>query len=628
MRLVKTAASIGLVAASLAVGSAQQPTGNEPKPSTTDPRANLKPGFRDAQVAAWNLDLVATLPKPEGFFDPSAPAGPVSEPEPPEGAQPQRAPQRDPDAAPPAPQPGAGFTNSDLAFYGNHVVVGNYHGFNTYNIERADRPRLIASVVCPGGQGDVSIWGNLLFMSAQETRGRLDCGLQGVQAPVSAERFRGVRIFDISDITKPRQVAAVQACRGSHTHTLVPDPRDKSRIYVYNSGTGAVRPGEELQGCSGKEEDPNTSLFSIDVIEVPLAAPQNARIVNQPRIFMNETTGALGGLWQGGNHGPGTQTSRMTTQCHDITVYAEIGLAAGACAGNGILMDISDPRNPKRLDFVSDKSFAYWHSATFNNDGTKIVFTDEWGGGSRPRCRATDPLTWGADAVFDIVDKKLVFRGYYKMPAAQSEQENCVAHNGSLIPVPGRDIMVQAWYQGGLSMFDFTDSANPKEIAYFDRGPLHGQNLVLSGYWSTYWYNGHIYGAEIARGIDVFRLKPSEFLSQNEIDAALQFRLNEFNSQNQPRVTWPKSSAVAKAYLDQLGRNNAIAADRARAIRDALAKVDELRTGKERDAATRLDALTTLASQVEGDAKTKTGRDAMRLTALADTLKGRAAALR
>jgi hypothetical protein len=408
--------------------------------------------------------------------------------------------------------------------------------------------------------------------------------------------------------------------------------KDKSRIYVYNSGTGAVRPGEELAGCSGKQDDPNTSLFSIDVIEVPLAAPQNARIVNQPRIFMDEKTGALGGLWQGGNHGPGTQTSRLTTQCHDITVYAEIGLAAGACAGNGILMDISDPRNPKRLDFVTDKSFAYWHSATFNNDGTKIVFTDEWGGGSRPRCRATDPLTWGADAIFDIVDdrggKKLVFRGYYKMPAAQGEQENCVAHNGSLIPVPGRDIMVQAWYQGGLSMFDFTDSANAKEIAYFDRGPLNGQNLVLSGYWSTYWYNGHIYGAEIARGIDVFRLKPSEFLSQNEIDAALQFRLNEFNSQNQPRVTWPATSAVAKAYLDQLGRNNAIAPERARAVRDALAKVDDLRTGKERDAAARLDAITALASQVENDAKSRTGRDAMRLTALAETLRGRAAALR
>ena len=628
MRRFLTATAIAMAA--IDAGHAQQPAGNEPRPSTTDPRANLKPGFRDAQVAVWNLDLVATLPKPEGFFDPSAPAGPISEPEQPDDAPPQQPQQRNPNAPPAPPPPGSGFTNSDLAFSGNHVVLGNYHGFNTYNIERADRPRLIASVVCPGGQGDVSIWGSLLFMSAQETRGRLDCGLQGVQAPVSAERFRGVRIFDITDLTKPRQVAAVQTCRGSHTHTLVPDVKDKSRIYVYNSGTGAVRPGEELSGCSGKDfkEDPNTSLFSIDVIEVPLAAPEKARIVNQPRIFMDEKTGALGGLWQGGNHGPGTQTSRLTTQCHDITVYSEIGLAAGACAGNGILMDISDPRNPKRLDFVVDKSFAYWHSATFNNDGTKILFTDEWGGGSRPRCRATDPLTWGADAIFDIVDKKLVFRGYYKMPAAQGEQENCVAHNGSLIPVPGRDIMVQAWYQGGLSMFDFTDSANAKEIAYFDRGPLNGQNLVLSGYWSTYWYNGSIYGAEIARGIDVFRLKPSEFLSQNEIDAALQFRLQEFNSQNQPKVQWQPTSAVAKAYMDQLSRSKSIAADRVRAVNEALSRVDSLRTGKEGNAKAALDQLDSLATQIDTQAKSATGTDAKRLTALAETLRGRAARLR
>src|SRR5687767_4256588 len=291
-------------------------------------------------------------------------------------------------------------------------------------------------------------------------------------------------------------------------------------------------------------------------------------------------------------------------------------------------MDISDPRNPKRLDFVVDPGFAYWHSATFNNDGTKVVFTDEWGGGGRPRCRAVDPLTWGADAIYDIVDKKLVHKGYYKMPAAQTELENCVAHNGSLIPVPGRDLMVQSWYQGGVSVFDFTDSANAKEIAYFDRGPLNSAGMASGGYWSSYWYNGNIYGAEMARGIDVFRLKPSEFLSQNEIDAALQFRLNEFNSQNQPRVTWPASSAVAKAYLDQLGRNNAIAPERARAVREALSRVDDLRTGKERDAAARLDTLSAVAAQVAADAKTKTGRDTMRLTALAETLRGRAAAMR
>jgi hypothetical protein len=640
MRLVKATAFLAFVAVSLTVTYAQQPTpptqppaeapeqqrppdpvppDNLPRPSTTDPRANLKPGGPGVKAAeaAWNMELVSNLPKPTGFFDPERPLG-------------TRAPEPAPGAPRTPPNPNAlAFTNSDLAFSGNHVVVGNYHGFNTYNIERANRPQLIASVVCPGGQGDVSIWGNLLFMSVEQTRGRLDCGLQGVVPPVSNERFRGVRIFDISDLKNPKQVAAVQTCRGSHTHTLVPDPQDKSHIYVYGSGTGAVRAGEELAGCSGKDaaEDPNTSLFSIDVIDVPIANPSQARIVNQPRIFMGET-GNIAGLWAGGDHGPNTQRTSRTNQCHDITVYSEIGLAAGACSGNGILLDIKDPRNPKRLDYVSDKGFAYWHSATFNNDGTKVLFTDEWGGGGRPRCRAVDPLTWGADAIYDIVDNKLVHKGYFKLPAAQSEQENCVAHNGSLIPVPGRDIMVQAWYQGGLSVFDFTDSANPKEIAYFDRGPINGEAMLSGGYWSTYWYNGNIYGAEMARGIDVFRLKPSEHLSQNEIDAAMQFRLNEFNSQNQPKVQWEPTSAVAKAYVDQLSRSKSIAADRARAVNNALSRVDSLRTGKESNAKVALDQLDSLASQFDAEAAKASGVDQKRYKALAETLRGRAARLR
>ena len=525
------------------------------------------------------MELVSNLPKPSGFFDPALPLG-TRAPEPP--PLPAGAPR-----TPPNPNQLA-YTNSDLAFSGNNVIVGNYHGFNTYNIERANKPQLIASVVCPGGQGDVSTWGNLLFMSVEQTRGRLDCGLQGVVPPVSNERFRGVRIFDITDLKNPKQVAAVQTCRGSHTHTLVPDPKDKSHIFLYASGTGGVRSGDELEGCSGKnaKEDPNTSLFSIDVIEVPIATPEKSRIVNQPRLFASDTN--IAGLWMGGDHGPNTQRTSTTNQCHDITVYSEIGLAAGACSGNGILMDIKDPRNPKRLDFVSDQGFAYWHSATFNNDGTKVLFTDEWGGGGQPRCRAVDPLTWGADAIYDIVDGKLIHQGYYKLPAAQTDQENCVAHNGSLIPVPGRDVMVQAWYQGGLSVFDFTDSANAKEIAYFDRGPINGE----------------------------------------AIDAAMQFRLQEFNSQNQPKVAWPASSAVAKAYLDQLNRTKAISAARSSAILSGLAKADQLRTGKESSAKATLEALDAMAAQVEGDAKTATGRDAARLKALAETLKGRAQALR
>jgi hypothetical protein len=420
----------------------------------------------------------------------------------------------------------------------------------------------------------------------------------------------------------------VQTCRGSHTHTIVDDPRDKENLYIYGSGTSTVRSGDELDGCSGKDPkaDPNTALFSIDVIQVPLAAPEKAKIVNRPRVFADPTTGNINGLWPGGNHGTGTQVTRLTNECHDITVFPEIGLAAGACSGNGILLDISDPVNPKRLDSVLDNNFAFWHSATFNNDGTKVLFTDEWGGGTRPRCLATDQPTWGADAIFDIVDHKMKFAGYFKMPAPQTEQENCVAHNGSLIPVPGRDIMVQAWYQGGVSVFDFSDAAHPVEIAFFDRGPLDAKNLITGGFWSTYWYNGYIYGSEIARGLDVFKLKPNELLSQNEIDAALLVRSPEFNAQDQPKSNWPASSVVARAYVDQLTRSKSLAADRATAVSTALAHADKVKSAKDKSAATVATELESLAAQFEKDAGAASGLDAKRMQLLASTLKGRAAA--
>jgi hypothetical protein len=631
-------ATAALVSGVVAMGAAQQKPA-DPK----DPRVGLEAGVRNAGVAARHMELVASLPRPEGFFDPKAPAGDPMPPERPQGeappvpeggapaaAVPGAAPAAGGQAArPPAPRgSGLDFANSDLAFAGTHMWVGNFHGFNTYDIENPRRPKLLASIACPGGQGDVSVYGNLLFMSVEQTRGRIDCGLQGVPDPVSKERFRGVRIFDITDLNKPRQVAAVQTCRGSHTHTLVPDARDTSRIFVYGSGTSSVRSGEELEGCSGldADKDPNTALFSIDVIEVPLAAPQTAKIVNRPRIFADES-GNIAGLWKGGDHGPGTQRTSQTNQCHDITVFPEVGLAAGACSGNGILMDISDPVNPKRLDHASDKNFAYWHSATFNNDGTKVIFTDEWGGGTRPRCRATDLPNWGANAIFDIVDRKLQFRGYYKMPAAQTETENCVAHNGSLIPVPGRDIMVQGWYQGGLSVFDFTDSATPVEIAFFDRGPLDAKSLIVGGYWSTYWFNGNIYGSEISRGIDVFRLRPSEYLSQNEIDAAMLVRHEVFNAQQQPKVSWPATAVVAKAYVDQLNRTRAIQPERARTVVQAMERADQMRSG-DRNAAATAEQLDTLAGQLESDANAASGADKKRLLALAETLKGRGARLR
>jgi hypothetical protein len=623
--------------------------------SSTDPRVGLKAGFHNAGEAARNMEVIASLPKPEGFFDPKTPAGAAIAaervPNSPTGAGVDDPPDTNANAAaptpprpgtPPPPRPGApppfdpvlanrpSFANSDLAFSGDMVIVGNYHGFNTYDIERADKPRLVSSVVCPGGQGDVSVHGHLLIMSVEQTRGRIDCGVQGVQTAVSGERFRGIRIFDISDISRPKQVAAVQTCRGSHTHTLVVDPNDKANVYVYVSGTSTVRSGDELAGCSylDPKEDPNTSLYSIDVIQVPVATPNAARIVSKPRVFSDPATSAIAGLWRGGNHGEGTQTSRATNQCHDITVFPEIGLAAGACAGNGILLDIRDPKNPVRIDQVVDKNFAYWHSATFNHEGTKVIFTDEWGGGGRPRCRPTDQPTWGADAIFDIVDRKLRFASYYKMPAPQTEQENCVAHNGSLIPVPGRDIMVQAWYQGGVSIFDFTESAHPVEIAYFDRGPLDPKQLILGGYWSTYWYNGAIYGSEISRGIDVFRLKPSDVLTQHEIDAATSIQSDEVNTQVQKKIVWPATLAVTMAYVDQLTRSNGIQPQRVKAVRAAMERADRTRAGSGDRARGVVTELTTVAAEVEKDAAAASGRDAIRLRALADTMKRRAESLR
>lgn len=554
---------------------------------SADPRTGLAAGFDNAGEAIMGLTKIATLFKPAGFFNPENPAD-LRPPVPPkedekakaegmaEGMAEKKA--MTAEAAPAAPAATAGdvaaatpareeedltefaersplldFANTDMAFFGDVLVAGSYHGFNLYKLGADGVPALMSSIVCPGGQGDVSVVGNILVMSVEQTRGRLDCGLQGAPGKVNAERFRGLRIFDISDLTQPRQVGAVQTCRGSHTHSVV--SADDKRLIVYNSGTAGIREAEELAGCVGEiPGDTRTALFSIDVIEIPLADPSKARIVKSPRVFADEKTGSIAGLWTGGDHGDGTQRTAPTDQCHDITVFPAKNIAAGACSGNGILFDIKDPLNPKRIDVATDTTFAYWHSATFNNDGTKVVFTDEWGGGGRPRCKASDPKTWGANAIYDIVDGKLVFRAHYKMPAAQSDKENCVAHNGSIIPVPGRDLFAQAWYQGGLSVMDFTDSANPKEIAYFDRGPIDAKQMVLGGYWSVYWYKGHIYGTEISRGIDVFSLKESEHLNAAEIAAAKAaiYEGGRFNPQTQTQVTWDQA-AIAAAEASRKG---------------------------------------------------------------------------
>ncbi len=578
MTLRQTA--LAAVAGALALAPfAQAQDGN-----STDPRVGLSGGhYVEAASASSNMDMVAHRDRPEPFFNPSDPGDFYK-------------------------------INSDLAFNGNYVFQGNFWGIQIWDVSDIHNPVLKTKLVCPGGQGDPSVYGNLMFMSVEMPNGRVDCGTQSVKDTVSPERFKGVRIFDISDIEHPKQIAAVQTCRGSHTHTLLPDPKDKNILWVYVQGLAEPRPAAELAGCSGAppEQDPNTSLFRIDVIKVPLDAPQNAKVVAGPRIFA--ANGQINGLWKGGTHGPGTQETNVTDQCHDITVYPAIGLAAGACSGNGLLLDISNPGQPKRIADISDPNFAYWHSATFSNDGKKVVFTDEWGGGIAPRCRSSDPKNWGADAIFSIgADHKLTLDGYYKLPAPQSETENCVAHNGSLIPVPGRDILAQGWYQGGVSVYDFTDPAHAHEIAYFDRGPLDTKTLYIGGDWAAYWYNGYIYGSEIARGLDIFELKPSQYLSQNEIDAAKLVKIGTSNPSDQPKIVWPAAFVVARAYLDQLERGSGLASDRIAAIRGDLDNAEHL------DGAKQKSALQKLAKRTEGDAKG--AKDPERVQWLAGTIK-------
>jgi hypothetical protein len=601
--------------------------------TTSDPRVGLKAGLYDAGETAMGMEHLAFVKKPEAFqlsaTNPDDPAvqksldllgvsnkGKIPKPMQLVIAQ-------------------LAFSNSDFAFQGTHLFQGNFYGVNFYDISNPAKVSLITSLVCPGGQGDVSVYGNLLFMSVEMPNGRLDCGVQGFPPlpppepghekdhripTASPDRFRGVRVFDISDIKNPKQVAAVQTCRGSHTHTLVLDPNDKDNVYIYVSGTSFVRQSEELAGCSGEEKpdkDPNTSLFRIDVIKVPVAAPQQAKVVSSPRVFIDPRTGALNGLNNGGSHDKKAEKPADTNQCHDITVYSALGLAAGACSGNGILLDIKDPVHPKRVDAVNDPNYSYWHSASFSNDGTKVMFTDEWGGGLQPRCRPTDPNKWGADAIFNLKDDKLSFASYYKMPAAQTETENCVAHNGSLIPVPGRDIEVQAWYQGGISVMDFTDPAHAYEIAYFDRGPVDAKTLILGGDWSAYWYNGYIYGSEIARGLDVFKLVPSKFLTQNEIDAARLVQVNELNVQNQQKITWPSQLTVARAYVDQLERSQALSTERIADLNKAIARAQKSHLGK-KDVA----KLRGMAASVETSASdAKDVKDAQRLHELAHILE-------
>ena len=611
-------------------------------PPSPDPRVGLRAGLFDAAEATWNLRVVSS----------TAPA-----------------------------EPFVGYTNSDLAFTGEYAIQGNYNGIQIWNVENPNAPASTVTHVCPASQSDVSVYRNLLFVSGEGMGGRLDCGTEGVSQAVSQERLRGIRIFDITDIRSPRYVANVQTCRGSHTHTVLEAPNDPDNVYIYVSGSSSVRPAEELAGCSGMlpSEDPNSALFRIEVIRVPVDNPEAAAIVTSPRIF-NELVdppthglsvadlaeieeararGAFIGMRGGqervlsdrqigpmlaaivaarGGSGaataadsaalrerlpeimaqqrprPGSGQNLGPSQCHDITVYPAMGLAGGACGGYGLLLDISDPTDPRRLAAAADSNFAYWHSATFNNDATKVLFTDEWGGGGAPKCRESDPMEWGANAIFTIEGDRMEFQSYYKLPAPQTSLENCVAHNGSLIPIPGRDIMAQAWYQGGISVFDWTDPKNPVEIAFHDRGPSDAARQGSGGSWSVYWYNGVLVSSEIARGLDIFELTASDVLSQNEIDAAKSVRLDHLNAQGQPKFEWPYTFALARAYVDQLERSRSLTSARVSAARGSIAAAERATSSD------RASALRSLAREMENEAA-RSG-DPTKVRMLAEALQG------
>jgi len=612
---------------------------NSPNP---DPRVGLGAGLFDAEEASWNLTMLSQTPPPKDFL---------------------------------------GVTNSDLAFKGNYAIQGNYNGVIVWDISDPSNPVLTKEYLCPASQSDVSVYGNLMFVSGEGFSGRLDCGTEGVQEAVSDVRLRGIRIFDITDIQDPKYIANVQTCRGSHTHSVLKDPNDDENVYIYVSGSAPVRPEDELPGCvdTSPDADPNSALFRIEVIKVPLANPEMAAIASSPRIFENleeppshglapddvaaieeaKASGAFTVEISGQERVlPGQFVSQLMTnvigvkgeptaadsaalreqlpaivkqmfgagddgeedarkgptQCHDITLYPEIGLAGGACEGYGLLLDISDPINPKRIDAVADSNFAYWHSATFSNDGKKVLFTDEWGGGGQPKCRATDPMEWGANAIFSIENGKMTFEEYYKMPAPQTTEENCVAHNGSLIPVPGREIMVQSWYQGGISIFDWTDMKNPVEIAYHDRGPVSPDRMEMGGSWSVYWYNGAIVSSEIARGLDIFQLEANPYITQNEIDAANSVKFDYLNAQGQPKFVWPKTFALSKAYVDQLERNNELNNTAINMARQSLANAEKASPKM------RKQILSKLADQVDGMASASGNSDKVKM--LAETVRG------
>ena len=607
--LLTLTAAAGIMAAAAPAGAQTYPTG-------TDPRDALASGRLDAGVAAKGMSLVSFTTKPAQF-----------------------------DTA-----RGLTFANSDLAFGGNYVYQGNFAGFTIWDVRDAAHPKIVSVIKCTTSQGDPSIYGTLLFISDAGNGNRKDCGSGGVQKP--EDHMAGVRIFDVSDPANPRFVMNVETCKGSHTHTIVPHPKKKDVIYLYVSGSQAARPNTELAGCVNGDDpaDESNSLFRLDVIRVPLDHPERSAVVTGARIFtgLDAAPRAAGRPARGrpapaaGGAAPPPPAPTGPRNCHDVTVYPERHLLAGACGSYGLLVDIRNPEKPVRLSAVADTNFSLWHTAVFSNDGRKVVFTDEWGGGTSPMCQKSSMMEMGGNTTVTISDdKKFTQHAYFKIPSAQTAQENCVSHNGGLIPVPGRDLMAQGWYQGGVNVIDFTDADHPFEVGYFDRGSIdpspEGADVpvrpapaappaggrargTIGGSWGAYYFNGYIYSSEIDRGFDVLELQPTDQLSANEIAAARLVRFENYNPQSQPRLVWPAAFPVVRSYLDQLVRNQGLAAARTTAIDQALTAAEAM-SGRDRRR-----ALTALASEVDKDVAG--AKDAARVRTMAAEIRRLAAASR
>ncbi len=602
--------------------------GAQTYPSTTDPRSNLKPGRFDAGTASSNMKLVSFSHTPAQFDSVR----------------------------------GLTFINSDISFGTHYVYQGNFAGFSIWDVSDPAKPVLASVTECITSQGDPTNIGNLLFISAEGAGNRNDCAKGGVQDP--KDHMAGVRIFDVSNPHAPKLIKNVQTCKGSHTFTPVPSPTDKNIVYLYVSGGSAARPATELAGCKNGTDpaDPTNSLYMLDIIKVPLDHPENAKVIPGARIFTGldpspdcvafcaPATG--GGRGRGGRGGAAdTSAAARAAQaalhtgprnCHDVTAYPDKHLLLAACIAYGILVDISNPEKPVRITALSDtNNFQGRHTAGFSNDGKKLIVTNEWGGGTSPMCQAGSMMEMGGNTILTLSadNKKVTQRSYFKLPAAQSAEENCVAHNGGLVPVPGRDLYVQGWYQGGVDVMDFTDADHPTEIAYFDRGsidPPPGADVpvaamapgaaaggrprggTIGGSWGAYYWNGMVYSSELNRGLDVYELTPSAQLSANELAAAKLVTFEQYKPTSQPKLVWPPAFVVVRSYLDQLVRGNGLSSDRTTAISVSLDAAEQ-KSGPARAA-----ALTALAKQVDGDASG--AKDAARVHTMADEMRRLAAA--